>query len=213
MSADIADYGVILAGGRGSRMGNVDKPLLELGGTPLIQWVVNGAQPQVEKLVLCVNRNPERYQFLNLDQFGDYSSPYAGPLLGIVSAMRQLATAAQGQDKLLACFPADVPWFPADIVARLIDQMHREGSDVAVVQQGEQLQPLFSVWKLSLRTELEQAVSEGMFGPKLVLPRLHTSVLQVGSNQQEFFNINTLDDLTKAQQRITKAGKFNQHNQ
>ncbi|MEQ8313765.1 MAG: molybdenum cofactor guanylyltransferase MobA [Gammaproteobacteria bacterium] len=202
MSADIADYGVILAGGRGSRMGLVDKPLLDLGGTPLIQWVVTRAQPQVRQLLLCVNRNPERYQFLNLDQFGDYSNPYAGPLLGIVSAMRQLAKTAQDQQQLLACFPADVPWFPSDIVARLISQMQQEDSDVAVVQEGEQLQPLFSVWKISLRTELEKAVSEGLFGPKLVLPRLNTSVLQVDSSKQEFFNINTHDDLAKAQEVI-----------
>lgn len=213
MSPDIADYGVILAGGRGSRMGHVDKPLLDLGGSPLIQWVVDRARPQVKQLVLCVNRNPERYQFLNLNQFGDYRSPHAGPLLGIVSAMRNLAIDAQQQDQLLACFPADVPWFPANVVASLINQMKQEGSDVALVQEGEQLQPLFSVWKLSLRSELEKAISEGLVGPKQVLPRLKVSILQVDSSSQEFFNINTQADLAQARAVIADTGKISERNQ
>ena len=196
MTAMIADYGVILAGGRGRRMGETNKALLQLGDRSLIQWVVDTARPQVGELLLSVNRDPQAYAHLSLRQFPDYRDGYSGPLLGIVSAMREMRTLGKNDaETLLACFPADVPVFPNDIVARLIELLNQSGADLSLVQTGAQLQPLFSVWKLSSLPQLEKAVDEGLAGPKLVLPRLHSVTLETEAQGAEFMNINSPEDL------------------
>lgn len=194
-----ADYGVILAGGRALRMGGQDKPLLELEGRSLIQWVVESARPQVRELMLCVNHNPGKYAHLGLQQFSDYDRQYSGPLVGIVSAMKQISTMNKPESEtLLACFPADAPFFPHDIVENLIQVLQDSGTDMSLVQTGEQQQPLFSVWKLSLLPTLEKAVEEGLAGPRMVMPRLRHSILQREAKANEFMNINTPDDLSTA---------------
>ena len=101
---------------------------------------------------------------------------------------------------LLACFPGDVPWFPENIVACLRALLEKDQSQLALVDTEGQLQPLFSTWRLSLLPVLEQAINEGLHGPKLVLPRIKHSILKINRNHAgDFLNINTPEDLRFAQ--------------
>lgn len=194
-----ADFGVVLAGGQGSRMDFQDKSLIPVAGVPIIERVIRAAKPQVGKLLLSVNRNAENFDYLGLESFPDFTSEHSGPLIGIVSAMRHI----RERDKpgqLLACFAADVPAFPADLISRLIESLRVSNADVALASCNGELQPLFSVWKLSLLPLLEAAVAEGCFGPKMVLPRLNSNEVHFDSpDQRLFFNINDASDLKTAQ--------------
>ncbi|HAJ76558.1 MAG TPA: molybdenum cofactor guanylyltransferase MobA, partial [Gammaproteobacteria bacterium] len=99
--------GVVLAGGKGSRMNFKDKALLNLGSMPLIEHVIANADSQVGQLVISVNRNPEKFQYLGLPLVADFDQAYAGPLVGICSALKWMsARGAEPGSSYLACFPA-----------------------------------------------------------------------------------------------------------
>ena len=116
--------GVILAGGKASRMGFRDKALEPLHGQALLAHVINTAEPQVHSLTLSVNHNTERYQRFELPLVSDYVQTYAGPLLGIFSAMRCFLGSKPHQHiEYLACFAADVPEFPGHVVQALARAM------------------------------------------------------------------------------------------
>lgn len=201
-------YGVILAGGRGRRMGNRSKPLMPLGNGCLIDQVVSRASPQVAALCLSVNHNQQDYAYLGLPMIADGTQAYAGPLSGIVSAMGWLTeeVGLARESGLLACFPGDVPWFPNDLVKRLSQRMRQERVDAVLVETDGQLQPLFSLWRLSVFSLLQQALEEGLYGPKLVLPRIRHALLKISpASAGEFLNINTVDEL-KLAQKLARDG-------
>ncbi len=195
---------VILAGGKASRMNNTDKALVKLGGRELISYVIERAASEVDKIVLSVNRNLQNYQTFNLPLIEDRCQQYAGPLLGIHSAMNWITSNAAGDGfseiKYLACFPTDVPIFPSNIIGKLHDAIQLNDSSLAMVQTGNQLQPLFSLWRVDTYAKIDAAIKSGIYGPKFFAQQLDYVVINFAlERQKDFFNINTPDDLKKAE--------------
>tara|TARA_B110000858_G_scaffold198526_1_gene266242 strand:+ start:6561 stop:7196 length:636 start_codon:yes stop_codon:yes gene_type:complete len=192
--------GVILAGGKASRMDFRDKALAALHGKPLLEYVIAKARPQVKQLALSVNHNIQRYQAFELAIVSDRDVSYAGPLLGILSAMQwfQNAQADKGI-RYLACFPGDVPEFPEDVVSQLAQELNKESASVAYIYHQNQIQPLFSLWNLGLIRQIEEAVSAGVVGPKLLFGALKAVAVTCEDNSPgAFCNINSLEDLDAA---------------
>lgn len=192
--------GVILAGGRATRMGCRDKALEPLHGRALLDYVIAGAAPQVAQLVLSLNHNTERYQSFGIPIVGDREQAYSGPLLGILSAMHWFRDQrSQVKPDHLACFPADVPAFPHDVVSQLASHLEGEAADVAYIFHRQQIQPLFSLWRLDLIERIEQAVASGLYGPKLVFGSLRAVSVECEDNFPGCFeNINSPEDLAAA---------------
>lgn len=188
-------------------MHNGDKPLVMLKQQTLIEWVIERSKPQVENLLLSVNRNTHLYEHLNLPIFQDSTQTIAGPLVGIVSALQYL-NSRQGinQGQYLACFPADVPSFPSDLVLKLELAIIDSEFDVVMANSLGQLQPLFSLWRIDTLPILRKAVEEGLYGPKMLLPRLNCGLVDFDTNNGGglpfFTNINTPQDLLSAQKLI-----------
>ena len=192
--------GVILAGGKASRMDFRDKALEPLHGKPLLAYVVSKAATQVKHLVLSVNHNIERYQAFELPIVSDREASYAGPLLGILSAMHwfQGAHTAEGI-RYLACFPGDVPEFPQDVVRQLARELSNESAAAAYIYHRDQIQPLFSLWNLDLIEQVEAAVAAGLYGPKLLFGSLKAVSVNCEDNSPgAFCNINSAEDLNAA---------------
>ena len=105
--------GIILAGGRGSRMGGVDKGLQLFNGTTLIQHAIHRLQPQVGQLLINANRHLEMYQALGLPVLADDLADFAGPLAGFLVGLTHCQT------PYLVTAPCDTPCFPTDLVDRL----------------------------------------------------------------------------------------------
>ena len=189
--------GVILAGGKASRMDFRDKALEPLHGKPLLEYVVARAKDQVEALVLSVNHNIERYQAFELPIVRDRDTSYAGPLLGILTAMHWFQSAQAGKGiRYLACFPGDVPEFPRDVVSQLAQELDRGSASVAYIYHRDQIQPLFSLWRLDVIEQMEEAVAAGLYGPKLLFGSL--KAVAVSSDDKSpgaFCNINSAEDL------------------
>jgi len=197
--------GVILAGGKASRMDFRDKALEPLHGKPLLEHVVSKAAPQVSQLILSVNHNIEKYQSFGLPTVSDRDASYAGPLLGILSAMHWFQSPqADRSIHYLACFPGDVPEFPQDVVAQLTVEMSKKAVTASYIYHHNQIQPLFSLWSLELIHQIEEAVAAGLYGPKLLFDSFRAIAVHCEDNSPgTFCNINSLEDLNAAESLLT----------
>ncbi len=182
--------GVILAGGKGSRMGGVDKGLQILQGTPLIQWVANRLRPQVDRLLINANRNLASYAALGYPVISDEIADLPGPLAGLHAGLL-----AVGEGWLVSA-PCDCPYLPNDLVARL-----RSGLDghparrLAIAVAEGKPHPVFTMCHTDLRQELEAYLLDG--GRRVMQWCKAMGAIEVDfSDQPEAFrNFNTINDL------------------
>ena len=121
MSTAVIVDAIVLAGGRGQRVGERDKGLLNFRCQPLIEQVINRVQPQVRQIVLSVNRNLDRYKTLNLPLVTDPDPAFYGPLSGICSALRFLQETQQPAPDWILLAPCDTPFYPLNMVAYLLE--------------------------------------------------------------------------------------------
>jgi molybdenum cofactor guanylyltransferase len=118
--------GIVLAGGRGSRMGGVDKGLIDYRGRPLIEWALAAIAPQVEQIVISANRNLDAYAGYGHRVVPDTLPDYAGPLAGILAAMQAVAA------DWLVVVPCDTPHLPANLAARLLEAARCKNVPLAI---------------------------------------------------------------------------------
>lgn len=147
--------GVVLAGGRATRMGGVDKGLIAVNGRPMIAWVIDALRPQVADLLVNANRNLDRYREFGCPVIDDGDDEFRGPLAGIASGMR----AAAGRYVVFA--PCDSPLVCIDLVARLQTALASAGKRIAVAHDGKRLQPVFALLERDLLDDLERYLDGG----------------------------------------------------
>lgn len=201
--------GVILAGGRATRMGGqIDKGLLELGGQTLLAHVIDRLEPQVGGLALNANGDPERFSRFGLPVVSDSIEGAAGPLAGVLAGLDWAA--ARGAETIVTA-AADTPFFPCDLVPQLL--LASEGMDNPLVlaatpdpKRGIMRQPTFGLWPVALREDLRAALQGGM--RKVVIwtekHEARQAVFPVG-RVDPFFNVNTPDDLIEAQRLMAES--------
>lgn len=190
---------VILAGGQANRMGGGDKGRLKLGDQSLIERVIERIGPQVDAMVLNANGDPSRFDDLGLPVVADSIPDYPGPLAGVLAGMDWAAE--QGHDWLISV-AADTPSFPLDLAERLA-----EGDTPVVLaatpdsDRGRLPQPTFGRWRVSLRDELRAALNDGVRKIRQWTQAQGESLVVFGPD--DFFNINTPEDLAWAEQHLT----------
>ncbi|VDR30694.1 molybdopterin-guanine dinucleotide biosynthesis protein MobA [Raoultella terrigena] len=108
--------GVVLAGGKATRMGGVDKGLQPLNGQPLWRYVTDALQPQVTNLAISANRNLQSWQATGYPIYTDSLSNFPGPLAGMLSVMQQI------ECPWFVFCPCDTPFIPSFLVERLMQQ-------------------------------------------------------------------------------------------
>ncbi|WP_299141834.1 molybdenum cofactor guanylyltransferase MobA [uncultured Tateyamaria sp.] len=192
--------GIILAGGQATRMGGGDKGLRTLGGQTLMDHVMDRLSPQVPDMALNANGDPTRLRHLNLPVIADSVSGFAGPLAGVLAGLDWAAE--QGADTIVTV-AADTPFFPCDLVPRL--QLATEGMTHPLAlaatpdaKRGMARHPTFGLWPVALRDDLRAALDQGV---RKVVQWTDTHGARTASFPDEaaFFNINTPDDLTRAE--------------
>ncbi len=117
---------VILAGGRGTRMGGADKGLVEYRQRPLIEWVLQAVRPQVGEVLISANRNIDVYAQYGCRVVNDTLPDFPGPLAGVLSAMEAVNT------PWLLVTPCDSPHLPANLAQNLLDAAQAAGVPIAV---------------------------------------------------------------------------------
>lgn len=224
--------GLVLAGGRGVRMGGVDKGLQNFHGVPLAQHALARLQPQVGTLLLNANRNAAIYAALGAlygapvwpDGLTDStdstdSTNYAGPLAGFLTGLKHCRT------PWLLTVPCDTPLFPRDLAARLAAAVVRDGSDMAMATactaQDDAAsapcsnactrlrpQPVFSLLRVNLLQNLQHFTQGG--GRKIQAWAMQQRCSLVafdhpGDDARSFFNTNTLAQLQQLEQSEPSA--------
>jgi molybdopterin-guanine dinucleotide biosynthesis protein A len=194
--------GVILAGGRGSRMGGADKGLQNFRGMPMAMYTLMRLAPQVGEIMINANRNLAAYESFGVPVWPDGLSDYAGPLAGFLTGLEQCET------EYLVTVPCDTPLFPQDLVARLAEAMEREGAEIAMAAAREEdgqvrSQPVFSLMKREMMESLVAFTHGG--GRKIdAWTAKHKTVLvpfdREGDDPSAFFNANTLAELHRLEQ-------------
>ena len=196
--------GVILAGGRSSRMGVTRKALVELNGQPLLNYVTDRLETHLQPLLLSCESETTDFDGFGLTLVADLLPGFRGPLMGLYSALEHLAN-KECSNGLLLC-PCDAPFIPANLVQVLLD-VHQGGNGkvIAVSYQGV-LQPTFSLWQNHHLGAVRDAVIEqGRGGLKHLLTSLpHEVVEWPTAEPAPFFNINTPEDLESAEQWLDR---------
>jgi molybdopterin-guanine dinucleotide biosynthesis protein A len=199
--------GVILAGGRATRMGGGDKCLLTVGGETLLSRVIARLGPQVDGLILNANGDPARFAAFGLPVVADEPPDYAGPLAGVLAGME--AAAALGATHVVSA-AADTPFFPADLVARLVAAAEADRAPLACAASPEDGKlwdhPTFGLWPVSLAADLRAALAGGL--RKVVLwtdkHGCARAVFDPGP-PDPFFNVNTPEDRAEAERIAGRA--------
>ena len=185
-SSDIT--GLILAGGRGSRMGGVDKGLQSHRGTTLVQHTLERLRPQVGSVMINANRNLDVYATLGAPVRPDALADFPGPLAGMLAGLEHCDTA------WLATVPCDTPDFPVDLVARLAHALVEADADIAMAatrEEGvERVQPVFCLLKATLRASLTAFLRSGQRKVDRWTAQ-HRCVQVVFDDTEAFFNANT----------------------
>lgn len=184
--------GLILAGGRGSRMGSIDKGLVPLAGKPMVAHVLERLSPQVQRLLINANQNLDTYAAFGAPVWPDAMPDFAGPLAGLQTGLMHCET------PYLVTAPCDSPFLPADLVQRLAAALQAEDADLAVAVTGEgetrQPHPVFCLAKASLLPHLTQFLEGG--GRKVDRWYASLRVAEVHfADEAAFRNINTLAEL------------------
>lgn len=198
--------GVILAGGRGSRMGGVDKGLQNFKGVPLAWHTLQRLSPQVGGMMISANRNLPAYQAFGVPVWPDDAGlgEYAGPLAGFITAL------AHCQTPLLLTVPCDTPLFPADLAKRMAAALAREDADLVVAsapdEQGQlRTQAVFCLLRITLLASLQRYVQTGGRKIQAWTAQQKTTLLpfnQPGDSAQAFSNANTLAELQLLESRL-----------
>ncbi len=189
--------GLVLAGGRGMRMGGVDKGLQLLRGEALASHVLKRLAPQTGALLISANRNADVYAALGAP-FGatvvaDTLTGFPGPLAGLLAGLR-----AAGTPFVLSA-PCDSPGLPADLAARLAHALEAQGADIATVTTTDSLgntsiHPVFALLRTSLADDLSAFLEAGERKVRAWYAR-HKTAEVAFTDERAFYNINSLQEL------------------
>jgi molybdopterin-guanine dinucleotide biosynthesis protein A len=189
--------GVILAGGLSRRLGGGNKCLLPLAGRPILAHVIARAAPQVSVLALNANGESGRFAGFGLPVIADDVPGFPGPLAGILAGLDWAAGEGLGW---VAGFPADCPFFPAGLVADLAAALVREGGEIACAVRAGRVQPLFGLWPVTLRHALRRDLAAGLRRVEAWTGGYRVAQAAYPAGPADpFFNINTPDDLARAE--------------
>jgi len=197
MSIPLEDItGVVLAGGRGSRMGGVDKGLQNHRGMSLALHALMRLQPQVGTVMINANRNLGAYEAMGAPVWPDAMPDHPGPLAGLLTGLEHCET------PYLVSVPCDTPDFPTDLVARLSAALVQADAEIAMAAAPEEgtlrTQPVFCLLKADLLRSLLDYLQSG----QRKIDRwtaLHRCAVVEFDDAQAFFNANTLAELQQLQ--------------
>ena len=192
--------GLVLAGGRGSRMGGVDKGLQIHLGIPLALHAIQRLLPQVGAVMVSANRHLDTYASFGVPVWADAIADHPGPLAGFLAGLEHCPT------PYLVTVPCDTPNFPTDLVARLVAGLIAQDAQIAMAatRDGDsaQAQPVFCLVAWSLKDSLSDFIASGQRQAER-WAALHRCATVVFDDAAAFANANTAQELQRLQTSTT----------
>lgn len=188
--------GVVLAGGRGRRMGGEDKGLVVVAGRPLVAYVLDALKPQVGTMLINANRNRADYASLGCPVIADDLEGYQGPMAGFASAM------AAVQTRYVLTVPCDGPRLPLDLAERLYRELRGVGAELAVAHDGERLQSVHALLHTGLLPDLRAYLDGGDRKVDLWYARHSMAIIDFSDQPEAFQNVNTPAECARLEQEL-----------
>lgn len=188
---DVAVTGVLLAGGRASRMGGRDKAFAAVGGEPIAARTLRLFRTLFPQVIVATNR-PERYRTFDVETVSDVF-PGCGPLAGIHAAMR---VAAHPHLFVAAC---DMPGLDPDVIRFLLARIG--AADAVVPRWDHDIEPLHAVYAVRLLPLVEEALRAGRHALRDFFPRLRVDYVgedelrAIRGTARSMLNVNTPEEL------------------
>ncbi len=189
---------VILAGGMARRMDGQDKGLIELNGRPLIEYIIDALQPQVDHIVISANRNLHEYRRYSYPVVTDIISGYLGPLVGMASGLKTC------DSDLILTVPCDSPFVPPVLANRLDTAMIDNHVDITVARDNERIQPVFAMIRRSTLPGLLAYLDNGGRKIETWYTEHPMALVDFSDWPDAFININTPEDKIAVEQKITE---------
>lgn len=195
MKTNIHDISVvIIAGGKGSRLNNLDKGLVAYKNRPVIEHILHQLKGKTDNILINANRNHEIYQQYDYPVFSDELSDHQGPLAGISSAMQHAKTSH------IITLPCDAPWFPGDYINRMLNNLNLLDTPLTVAHDGNRLQPLHALLPVKLKPELDNYLASNQRRTSGWYETLDFHITDFADQAAYFQNINTPEQLKALEQ-------------
>lgn len=177
--------GIILAGGRGSRVGGADKGLLPWRDATRIESVISSLSPQCDSLLISCNRNIDRYSSLGHPLVRDQLSGFQGPLAGIAAALET------AQSDFAVVVPCDCPEPATDLVQRLLRALENHDAELSYAHDGERAQYLFTAMRGHCLDSLRSYLATGQRSVKGWHRNLDCVAVDFSDRAESFANLNS----------------------
>ena len=196
-------HGLVLAGGLARRMGGGDKALIRIGNETILERALARLRPQTVGIVLNANGDPARFAPSGLPVVADVIAGFAGPLAGVLTGM-EWARAHRTDCPWIATIATDTPFFPTDLVGRMLAAIERGGADLACAASGGRAHPVFGLWPVRLADDLRSAmVDEGIRKVDIWTARHRLVEVPFATDPIDpFFNTNRPEDLAEAERMV-----------
>jgi molybdopterin-guanine dinucleotide biosynthesis protein A len=199
--------GILLAGGRSSRMGGGDKCLRLLGGKPILAHIIERLRPQVSDIVINANGDESRFARFGLPVVADSGTGFAGPLAGIHAGLEWIKANRPGSSYGVTV-ATDIPFFPLDLVQRFLAEPADHPSFLVARSDGG-THPVVGLWPVALVGDIERSLQQGMrkvggFTEQHGAVEISFPPVEIGGRPIDpFFNINRPEDLAEAEALVT----------
>ena len=191
---------VILAGGRGSRMGGADKGLVAVGGRPMVEHVLAAVEPQAAAVLINANRSAERYARYGHPVVADRLGGFQGPLAGMASALAAATT------EHVLVVPCDSPLVTPALGPRLHAALAAGDANVAVAHDGERMHPVFVLLRRAALSGLEAFLARGERKIDRWFAQERTAIVDFSDLPEMFLNVNREADRSLLESRLARAG-------
>ena len=188
--------GVILAGGRATRMGGQDKGLIEIGGKTIVERIAHQLSTQVPIVLINANRNVDRYQEFGHSVVADELEHYQGPLAGMATALKSI------ESEWLLTVPCDGPFVADDYALKMMQAATGQSVRLAVATDGKRLQPVYALINKSLASSLDAFLQSGERKIDRWYAQESYASVSFRAQAQMFTNINTPEQLREAERSL-----------
>ncbi len=197
---------VILAGGKGRRMGGKEKALIHLLDRPLLSYVLEKVSGKVAPIALNINTNFDNFQKFGYKIIKDPIKGHLGPLAGILASLNWAKEI--NQDWVLT-LPCDTPFLPKNLVQSMVEAKNKTPEvDLVVAKSRGFNHPVIALWKSDINNKLQNALNEGVRKIDIFTAQLNISYVDFDNIQNSefdpFTNLNSPQDLILAQQILGK---------
>jgi molybdenum cofactor guanylyltransferase len=205
MTTETLPLGLVLAGGLARRMGGGDKARITIGGKTILERVLARLRPQCPRIILNANGDPARFAPFGLPVVGDVIGGFTGPLAGVLTGM-EWTRAHRPDCSWIATIATDTPFFPSDLVERLLAAVENDRADLACAASTGRAHPVFGLWPVRLAADLRGAmVDEEMRKVDVWTARHRVAQVPFAADPVDpFFNTNRPEDLAEAE-RLLRA--------